>query len=95
MKTIVTITGIRPDFIRMSIIFKELDANFNHILVHTGQHYDTHLSDVFFEQLGIRSPNYTLNMGKESANHYEQLAYLSTAIPKLFNDNNMACFFFY
>ena len=89
MKTVVTITGIRPDFIRMSFIFKELDANFNHILIHTGQHYDTHLSDVFFQQLGIRSPDYTLNMGKESTNHYEQLAYLSTAIPKLFMDKNI------
>ena len=89
MRTIVTITGIRPDFIRMSVIFKELDANFNHILVHTGQHYDTHLSDVFFQQLNIRAPDYTLNMGKESTNHYEQLAYLSTAIPKLFSDNNI------
>jgi UDP-N-acetylglucosamine 2-epimerase (non-hydrolysing) len=89
MKTVVTITGIRPDFIRMSFIFKELDLNFNHILVHTGQHYDTHLSDVFFKQLGIRAPNYILNSGKESSNHYEQLAYLSTAIPKLFKDNNI------
>ena len=47
MKTIMTISGIRPDFIRMSEIFKKLDENFNHILIHTGQHYDEMLSDVF------------------------------------------------
>ena len=50
-KTIITITGIRPDFIRMAEIFRKLDANFNHILIHTGQHYDELLSGVFFKQL--------------------------------------------
>ena len=42
-KLIVTITGIRPDFIRMKNVFKELDNNFNHIMIHTGQHYDDEL----------------------------------------------------
>jgi UDP-N-acetylglucosamine 2-epimerase (non-hydrolysing) len=86
-KTIVTITGIRPDFIRMCAVFKELDKEFNHILIHTGQHYDKLLSEIFFKQLDIRIPDYTLDTGKSSSNHYEQLAYLSTAIPKLFEDN--------
>lgn len=89
MKTIVTITGIRPDFIRMSFIFKELDKNFNHILIHTGQHYDSLLSDVFFQQLGIRQPDFILNCGKEASNHFEQLSYLSTAVPKLFKEKNI------
>ena len=89
-KTVVTITGIRPDFIRMCFVFKELDANFNHILIHTGQHFDTNLSGVFFEQLGIRAPDYTLDTGKTAANHFEQLAYLSTAIPNLFKEHNIA-----
>ena len=89
-KTIVTITGIRPDFIRMSFVFKELDANFNHILIHTGQHFDENLSGVFFKQLGIRTPDYTLDTGKNSTNHFEQLAYLSTAVPKLFKEHNIA-----
>lgn len=88
-KTVVTITGIRPDFIRMSFVFKELDRHFNHILVHTGQHYDTSLSDVFFEQLNIRAPDYVLDTGKSSNNHFEQLAYLSVAVPKLFADHNI------
>ena len=89
MKTVITITGIRPDFIRMSSVFKELDNNFNHILIHTGQHYDALLSDIFFKQLEIRNPDYTLNTGKESSNHFEQLAYLSVEIPKLFKANNI------
>jgi len=89
MKTVVTITGIRPDFIRMSFIFKELDKHFKHILIHTGQHYDTMLSDIFFQQLNIRQPDHILTTGLSSSNHYEQLAYLSTAIPALFEAENI------
>jgi UDP-N-acetylglucosamine 2-epimerase len=89
MKTIVTITGIRPDFIRMCKVFEELDKNFRHILIHTGQHYDSLLSDVFFEQLSIRKPDFILNTGKESSNHLEQLSYLTREIPKLFREHNI------
>jgi UDP-N-acetylglucosamine 2-epimerase (non-hydrolysing) len=89
MKTVVTITGIRPDFIRMAYTFRELDKRFRHILIHTGQHYDTHLSDVFFQELGIRKPDYILNTGKESSNHFEQLSYLSREIPRLFKENDI------
>lgn len=88
-KTIVTITGIRPDFIRMCNVFKELDKKFNHILIHTGQHYDINLSDIFFKQLNIRSPDYILNTGKESCNHFEQLSYLSKELPLLLTKNNI------
>ena len=79
-KTVMTVSGIRPDFIRMSSIFKELDKEFNHILVHTGQHYDKLLSDVFFDELEIRKPDFTLETGKNGGTHYHQLSYLSTAI---------------
>lgn len=89
-KTVVTITGIRPDFIRMCQVFKELDKQFNHVLIHTGQHYDTLLSDVFFKQLDIRDPDYVLNTGKITTNHFEQLAYLSVAVPKLFEEQNIS-----
>jgi UDP-N-acetylglucosamine 2-epimerase len=88
-KTVVTITGIRPDFIRMAFVFKALDTEFNHILIHTGQHFDPNLSDVFFNQLNIRNPDYILETGKQSSNHFEQLAYLTTAIPKLFKEKNI------
>ena len=84
-KTIVTITGIRPDFIRMNEVFKLLDKNFNHIMIHTGQHYDDSLSKIFFEDLHIRKPNYTLEMGKNSKTHYEQISYLSKEIFYLFD----------
>jgi UDP-N-acetylglucosamine 2-epimerase len=88
IRKVVTITGIRPDFIRMSYIFKKLDENFDHILIHTGQHYDELLSGVFFDELAIRKPDYTLACGKEASNHYEQLSYLATEIPKLMKKIN-------
>ena len=77
---IVTITGIRPDFIRMSKVFEKLDENFDHVMIHTGQHYDDELSKIFFNQLKIRKPDFTLVSGKNSSNHYEQLSYLSKEV---------------
>lgn len=87
MKTVMTISGIRPDFIRMSEIFKKLDKNFNHILVHTGQHYDELLSGIFFKELNIRKPDYTLNSAK--GGHEYQLSYLSTSILELIRNKNI------
>lgn len=84
MKTVVTITGIRPDFIRMSKIFKKLDENFNHILIHTGQHYDKLLSDVFFEELNIRKPDFNLCVGGLNREHFHQSADVSVKIIELF-----------
>ena len=90
MKTVITVSGIRPDFIRMSEIFKKLDNNFNHILVHTGQHYDELLSGVFFKELNIRKPDYILNTGKSGeGGHQHQLSYLSVAILDLINKNKL------
>lgn len=89
MKTIVTITGIRPDFIRMSEIFKKLDKHFNHILIHTGQHFDKLLSDVFFDELDIRKPNYNLGVGGQGKEHFHQLAEVSVKTIELFRKENI------
>jgi len=86
MKKILTITGIRPDFIRMSEVFKMLDANFDHYLCHTGQHYDEMLSDVFFKELDIRKPDYNLGIGVPGAKHYGQLAALCVSVPMLLEE---------
>lgn len=88
-KTIVTITGIRPDFIRMKNVFKKLDEKFNHIMLHTGQHYDDELSQAFFRDLEIRKPDYTLAAGVNSKNHYEQMSYLSKEVIYLFNNKGI------
>jgi len=99
-KTVVTVTGIRPDFIRMSKVFKRLDENFDHILVHTGQHYDKLLSDVFFDELDIRKPDYNLGIGKPGASHYHQTGELSVKLIELLqnieqkNETEISCIIF-
>jgi len=57
---IMTILGTRPEIIRLSLIIEKLDRLCDHILVHTGQNFDASLSDVFFQELGVRQPNHYL-----------------------------------
>jgi UDP-N-acetyl-L-fucosamine synthase len=59
---LLTIIGTRPEIIRLSEVIKAADRYFNHILVHTGQNYDYELNQVFFEELGIRKPDYFLEV---------------------------------
>lgn len=56
-----TILGTRPEIIKLSAIIKLLDTSFNHILVHTGQNWDYTLNEIFFNDLGLRAPDYYLN----------------------------------
>lgn len=58
---IMTILGTRPEIIRLSRIIPQLDELSDHCLVHTGQNYDANLSDIFFQQLGLREPDVQLN----------------------------------
>ena len=63
---LMTIIGTRPEIIRLSEVIKKNDKYFNQILVHTGQNYDYSLNQVFFEDLGLREPDYYLNaVGKD------------------------------
>ena len=61
MTKVVTIVGTRPEIIKLSRIIAEIDKHMNHILVHTGQNYDYELNQIFFEDLGVKKPNYFLN----------------------------------
>lgn len=63
---VMTILGTRPEIIRLSRIIEKLDSHCTHILVHTGQNFDKRLSDVFFEDLNIRKPDYFLGIRSES-----------------------------
>ncbi|MDD2371392.1 MAG: UDP-N-acetylglucosamine 2-epimerase (non-hydrolyzing) [Firmicutes bacterium] len=59
---LMTIVGTRPEIIKLSEIIKKCDKYFDHILVHTGQNYDYSLNEVFFEDLGLRAPDFYLNV---------------------------------
>ncbi|HEY3251964.1 MAG TPA: UDP-N-acetylglucosamine 2-epimerase (non-hydrolyzing) [Ignavibacteria bacterium] len=66
MKKIISVVGARPNFMKMAPIFKELlkyKNRINHLVVHTGQHFDANMSDIFFKQLEIQKPNILLNIG--------------------------------
>lgn len=89
LKTIVSIVGIRPDFIRMSNVFRLLDKEFNHIIIHTGQHFDDALSGSFFKELNIRNPDYNLNIGKSGKEHFYQVSELSVKIIELFREKRI------
>ena len=60
MLKVMTIVGTRPELIKMSRVIAEFDEYTNHVLVHTGQNFDYELNQVFFDELGIRKPDYFL-----------------------------------
>ena len=67
---VMTIFGTRPEIIRLSLVLKILDQHCEHIMVHTGQNFDESLSDVFFRDLDIRSPD--VQLGVHSSDFAEQ-----------------------
>jgi len=61
-----TIVGTRPEIIRLSRVIEKFDAHFEHVLVHTGQNYDYELNEIFFSELGIRTPDVFLEAAGET-----------------------------
>jgi len=64
---VVTIVGTRPEIIRLSMLIPKLDSFTDHTLIHTGQNYDEQLSQVFFKDLNLRSPDHYLGVENTSA----------------------------
>lgn len=82
---IVTIIGARPQIIKAAGLSRAIREHFRtdieEVIVHTGQHYDQNMSEVFFEELGIPKPNINLNVG--SGDHGDQTAKMITGIEKV------------
>lgn len=85
MIKIVTIIGARPQIIKAAALSRAIKNRFSdsitEIIVHTGQHYDTNMSSVFFDELNIPHPNYNLNVG--SGNHGKQTAKMIEGIEEI------------
>lgn len=84
MKRIALIAGARPNFMKIAPIMRALEpyeASIQPVLIHTGQHYDPEMSDVFFSDLGIRKPDKFLNCGGGS--HAEQTARIMMAFEQV------------
>ena len=78
--TVLHVVAARPNFMKVAPVLRALDARpgFRTVLVHTGQHYDTSMSDAFFSDLGIRTPD--LNLGVGSGTHGAQTAGVIAAL---------------
>lgn len=96
---LMTIIGTRPEIIRLSATIKACDKYFDHILVHTGQNWDYTLNQVFFEDLGLREPDYYLEsvgkdlgetMGNIIAKSYELMQEVKPDAVLLLGDTNSA-----
>lgn len=85
-KRIVTIVGARPQIIKSSAINRAIQTRFSdeleEIIVHTGQHYDENMSEVFFQEMGIPKPHYNLNVG--SGHHGAQTAKMLEGLESIF-----------
>ncbi|MCE1164955.1 MAG: UDP-N-acetylglucosamine 2-epimerase (non-hydrolyzing) [Bacteroidetes bacterium] len=84
MKKILSVVGARPNFMKMAPLHKELSkypGKVTHKIVHTGQHYDKHLSEIFFNQLGLPKPHINLEVG--SGTHAEQTAEIMKRFEKV------------
>jgi UDP-N-acetylglucosamine 2-epimerase (non-hydrolysing) len=81
---IITILGTRPEIIKLSPLIPLLDREFNHKIIHTGQHYSYTMDKVFFEDLDLRNCDYTLNIG--SGTHGKQTGSMMIRIEELLFD---------
>lgn len=84
MKRVMTIVGTRPEIIKLSRVIAELEKYTEHILVHSGQNYDYELNEVFFNEMGIKKPDYFLNAAAENA--AETIANVISKSDKLLED---------
>jgi UDP-GlcNAc3NAcA epimerase len=79
---IITVLGARPQFIKAALVSRELRKNHNEIIIHTGQHYNHELSDIFFDEMNIPQPDYNLGIGSDT--HARQTGQMMIELEALF-----------
>lgn len=79
-----TVVGTRPEIIRLSRVVAKLDQYCEHVLIHTGQNYDYELNQIFFDDLGIRKPDYFLNAA--GASGAETIGNVIIAVDKVLSE---------
>ena len=77
---VVTVVGTRPEIIRLSRVMARLDEHCEHVIVHTGQNYDYELNQVFFDDLGIRKPDYFLDSATNSTSAANTIGNLISSV---------------
>jgi UDP-N-acetylglucosamine 2-epimerase len=80
---VMTVLGTRPEIIRLSRVLPALDVHCNHIIVHTGQNYDYELNQVFFDDLGVRKPDFFLDSALNSISAANTIGNIITAVDHL------------
>lgn len=90
---ILTVVGARPQFVKAAAVSRVLRKSRTEILIHTGQHYDQKMSDVFFSELEIPKPNYNLNVG--SAKHAAQTGEMLIRLEPIFEEEKPDCVLVY
>lgn len=87
MRKIATIVGARPQFVKAAVVSRALrEAGVEEVLIHTGQHFDSNMSSIFFEQLAIPAPKYNLGIGGGS--HAQNTGRSMEAIERLLQDES-------
>lgn len=96
---VMTILGTRPEIIRLCMVIKAFDEAFEHVLVHTGQNYDFELNRIFFDQFGLKQPDYYLDavgknlgetMGNVISKAYELISRVKPDAVLILGDTNSA-----
>jgi UDP-N-acetylglucosamine 2-epimerase len=80
---IASVLGTRPEIIRLSRVLATLDLHCEHILIHTGQNYDYELSQVFFDELGVRKPDFFLNSAEGSSSASNTIGNIITSVDRV------------
>lgn len=80
---VITVLGTRPEIIRLSRVLAQLDRYCDHILVHTGQNYDYELNQVFFDDLGVRKPDYFLACAENTQSAANTIGNIITSVDRV------------